>query len=229
MPRRRQRRGYPLAILVGLDGSQAALWNVFSESVKPGERVQKDDDYNFYESIVDALRPSMKQGIKSILIAAPDEKDYQGFLNHIRRHQSWLIDGMGTNTITLERLPKTAMEPHQVRELVRKRGFKEKLTDVYRGDIKQVMDVLERHLNNPDDIETLLFTLGEVENAVYRDDRSPDYILITEDFRLKHRRRINRLLQVAANKDVKTRIIKSDTPEATRITQLGGLVCMLKG
>jgi len=68
-----------------------------------------------------------------------------------------------------------------------------------------------------------------VENAVYRDDRSPDYILITEDFRLKHRRRINRLLQVAANKDVKTRIIKSDTPEATRITQLGGLVCMLKG
>jgi stalled ribosome rescue protein Dom34 len=229
MPRHRRKRGYPLAILVGLDGIQAALWSVFSESVKPGKRVQEEDEYKFYESIVDALRPSMKQGINSILIAAPDEKDYQGFLNHIRRHQSWLMNGIDTNTITLERLPEPAMEPHQVRKLVRKRGFKEKLTEVYRGDIQQVMNVLERHLNNPDDIETLLFTLGEVENAVYMDCRSPDYILVTEDFRLKHRRRINRLLQVAANKDVKTRIIKSDTPEATRITQLGGLVCMLKG
>lgn len=227
MPRCRRRRGYPLAILVGLDGSQAALWSVFSESVKPGERVQEDDEYNFYESIVDALRPSMKQGIKSILIAAPDEKDYQGFLNHIRRHQSWLIDGMGTNTITLERLPKPAMEPHQVRELVRKRGFREKLSEVYRGDIKQVMNVLERHLNNPDEIETLLFTLGEVENAVYRDNGSPDYILVTEDFLSKHRRRTQRLLQIAANKDVKTRIITDGTPAASRIAQFGGLVCML--
>lgn len=90
------------------------------------------------------------------------------------------------------------------------------------------MGVLERHLNNPDDIETLLFTLGEVENAIYRDDRSPDYFLVTEDFKSKHRRKMNRLLQVAANKDVKTKIIKSDTPAAAKITQLGGLVCMLK-
>ncbi len=227
MPRRRRRRGYPLAVLVGLEGSRAALWSVFSESVKPGERLQGDDEYNFYESVVDALRPSIKQGIKSVLVAAPDEKDYQGFVNHIRRHQSWLLNGKGPNSTAFVHLFERATENRQVRELVRSRGFKQKLTEVYRDDVKQVMGVLESRLNDPDGIEALLFTLEDVEDVMYRGDRSPSYILVTEDFLSKHRRRTQRLLQIAANKEVKTRIIKHGTPAAARIAQLGGLVCML--
>ena len=56
------------------------MWNIYSEAVRPSERIQGDVGYNFYEEIVDALRPSFKQGIKSILIAAPDEKDYKRFM-----------------------------------------------------------------------------------------------------------------------------------------------------
>jgi len=228
MPRRRRRRGYPAAILIGLEGDQASVWDVYSESVKPGKRIRGDDEYNFYESIVDVLRPRIKDGVKGILIAAPDEKDHQGFMNHIKRHQGWLLGGWSLNTVTFEHVPASAMNADQVRDLVKTHGFKEKLAEVTGGDIRRVMSVLERRLNDPEGIEALLFTLEEVEDAIYGNEGSPEYILVTELFRSKNRRRTQRLLQIAANKNIRTRIIKIDTPAGARIAQFGGLVCMLR-
>lgn len=228
MPRRRRRRGYPTAILIGLEGDQASVWDVYSESVKPGKLIRGDDDYNFYESIVDVLRPRIKDGVNGILIAAPDEKDHRGFMNHIKKHQGWLLGGWSLNTVTFEHIPVSALNADQVRNLVKTRGFKEKIAEVTGGDVRRVMNVLDRRLNDPEGIEALLFTLEEVENAVYGNEGSPEYILVTEQFRSKNRRRTQRLLQVAANKNIGTRIIKPDTPAGARIAQFGGLVCMLR-
>ena len=94
--------------------------------------------------------------------------------------------------------------------------------------MRQEMGVLEKHLNDPGGIETLLFTLKEVEGAVYGGEKSPEYVLVTEVFRSRNRRRIDRLLQMAANKNIKTRIVKPDTPVGARLAQFGGLVCMLR-
>jgi stalled ribosome rescue protein Dom34 len=215
-------------MLIGLEGNQAVTWNIYSESVKPGERIRGDSGYNFFESIVNILRPRIKQGIKSVLIAAPDEEEYRNFMNHIRKHQSWLMSGWSLNTVTFEHIAEPAMTINQVRELVKARGFKEKLAETYRGDLLQVMSVLEKRLNDPEGIETILFTLKEIEDAVYGDEMSPEYILVTELVRSQNRRRTQRLLQVAANKNVKTRIIEPDTPAGARITQFGGIVCILR-
>ena len=227
MPRRRRRRGYPQAILIGLEGSQATTWNIFSESVRPGDRIRGDDKFRFYESIIDLLRPNLKQGTKSILVATDDEREYRRFLGHIEKHQSWLLKGWGLNTATFEHISEPAMDIEQVRRLVKAHGFREKLSEVTQGDIGQVMSVLEKRLNDPQGIETVLFSLNEVEDAVYRSEESPEYILVTELFRSRRRRRTDRLLQVAANKNVKTRIIETGTPAGTRLSQFGGLVCML--
>jgi stalled ribosome rescue protein Dom34 len=148
-------------------------------------------------------------------------------MNHITKHQGWLLGGWSLNTVTFEHIPESAMNTDQVRDLVKTRRFKEKLAEVTGGDIRRVMDVLEKRLNDPEGIEALLFTLEEVENAVYGNERSPEYVLVTELFRSKNRRRTQRLLQVAANKNVRTVIIKPDTPAGVRIAQFGGLVCML--
>jgi stalled ribosome rescue protein Dom34 len=228
MPKRRRRRGYPLAILVGLEGGNAYMWNIYSEAVRPGERIQGDIGYNFYEEVVDALRPSFKQGIKSILIAAPDERDYRRFMDHIRKHQSWLLGGWRLNTVTFNRIPERATDSEEVRALVTSRSFRERLTETTGRDTGQVMDVLERRLNDSKGIDTLLFTLSEVEDAVYGGGRTPEYILVTERFFAQRGRRTQRLLQVAANKNVKTSIIGAGTPAEARIAQLGGLVCMLR-
>jgi stalled ribosome rescue protein Dom34 len=225
---RRRRRGYPLAVLVGLEGDRGAIWNIYSESVRPGDRIQGDDEYSFYESIVDLLRPSLKQGTKSILIATDDEREYRRFLEHIEKHQSWLLKGWGLNTATFEHISEPAMDIEQVRRLVKAHGFREKLSEVTQGGIDQVMGVLERRLNDPEGIETVLFTLREVEDAVYGSGESPEYILVTELFRSRHRRRIDRLLQIAANKKVRTRIIQTDIQAGVRLSQFGGLVCMLR-
>ena len=228
MPRHRRRRGHPIAMLIGLEGDQAVTWNIYSESVKPGEWIRGEGEYNFFELIVDILRPRVKQGIKSILIAAPDEKDYRNFMNHVRKHQSWLLNGWSLNTVTFEHITEPAMTANQVGGLVKAHGFKEKLAETYREGLLQVMNVLEKRLSDPEGIETILFTLKEIEDAVYGDERSPEYILVTELIRSKNRRRTQRLLQVAANKNVKTRIIKSGTPAGARITQFGGIVCILR-
>ena len=227
MPRRRRRRGYPVAMLIGLEGDRASTWDIYSESVKSGPRIQGEDEYNFYESIIDALRPGIKEGVKSILIAAPHEKDYSAFMDHIRKHQGWLLGGWSLNTATFTRIQEPAMSARQVRELVGTRGFREKLAETSQGDIQQVMGVLEKRLNDPEGIETVLFTLKEVEEAVYGNGETPEYILVTELFLSRNRRRTTRLLQVAANRDVRTRIIGPDTPAGARIAQFGGLVCML--
>jgi stalled ribosome rescue protein Dom34 len=228
MPRRRRRRGYPLAVLIGLDGDKATTWHVFSESVRPGDRIQGDDRFQFYESIVNLLRPSLKQGTKSVLIATDDEKEYRRFLGHIEKHQSWLLKGWGLNTASFEHVSEPAMDIEQVRRLVKAHGFREKLSEVTQGDIGQVMDVLEKRLSDPEGIETVLFSLNEVEDAVYGGGGSPEYILVTELFRSRRRRRTDRLLQVAANKKVRTRIIENDTQAGARLSQFGGLVCMLR-
>jgi stalled ribosome rescue protein Dom34 len=214
-------------MLIGLEGNQAFIWDIYSKSVKPGKRIQGDDGYNFYESIVDVIRPGVKRGVKSILVAATRESDYRNFMGHIRKHQGWLLGGWNLNTVSFEHINEPAVNTDQVRDLVQARGFKEKLTKVYQEDLQQVTKTLEKRLNDPKGIETLLFSLKEVENAVYGNEKRLEYILITELYRSKNWRRTHRLLQVAANKNIKTRIIKSETPTGARITQFGGLICML--
>jgi stalled ribosome rescue protein Dom34 len=213
---------------VGLEDGQAVTWNVFSESIKPGGKTQSKEDYKLYESIVDILRPGIRKGVKSILIATPEQDSYNKFMDHIKKHQGWMLKGWNLNIVTPEHVPVTAMNVKQVRKLVDKGIFREKLREVSQGDAEQIITSLERRLNDEELLENLKFSLKEVEEAVYGNGSDPEYILVTEDFLYAHKRRTYRLLQIAENNEIKTRIIKTNTPVGNRISQFGGLVCMLK-
>ena len=68
MPSRKV-RGYPVAILIGLENQRASLWNIYSRSIKSEIVIEKDStDYNFFESIINKVRPKVKIGINTILI-----------------------------------------------------------------------------------------------------------------------------------------------------------------
>jgi len=228
MPRRRRRRGYPLALLIGLEGNRASTWNIYSESVGEGRQIQGDEDYSFYEAIVDALRPAVKQGVRSVLVAASDERDYGRLMTHINRHQGWLLGGWSLNTVTFERISQRAMNKEQIRELIETQGFKERLAKTTQMDLQGVMEALEKRISNSKGIESLLFTLEEIEEAIRGDEKNPEYILLTEAFRDRHRRSVERLLQIASNRGIKTRVVGFNTSAGTRITQLGGLVCITR-
>ena len=85
------KRGYPVALLVGFENASAVLWHVFSYVVKlhltlelGGKRTDERVLYNFHESVVEALKPLFKEGVKSIVVVAPMKTTYaEDFLDHV--------------------------------------------------------------------------------------------------------------------------------------------------
>jgi stalled ribosome rescue protein Dom34 len=228
VPRKRRRRGYPVAVLVGLENKRAIFWNVFSNSVKAGE-VKKwvDNEYNFFEALVDELRPSIKQGVKTVLLASKDKKKYDGFIEHIKKHQGWMLKGYALNRVSFQYVEGSARDVDAVMELVNASGFSDKIRQAGEGDMRLVMSVLEKRLSSRDGIETLMFSLDEAEDAVY-EGKDVEYIITSQTFQERHRRRVQRLFQVAENKGVKTRVLPPDSPHIGRVAQFGGLICLLR-
>jgi stalled ribosome rescue protein Dom34 len=80
----------------------------------------------------------------------------------------------------------------------------------------------------------VLFSLEEAEGVIYSQEISgkakPEYLLLTDSYLAGDKRkvRLNRLLQIAQNKKIKTRIVNKESPAGIRLNQLGGLVCLLK-
>ena len=211
--------------MIGIQDHEAAVWNIYSESVNPGQRITGKSPYELHESIVDALRPQIKQGVKTVLVASADEKDYAGFMDHVEKHHRWLIKGWDLNKATFEHVPMAAMNERQVRGIVKTNSFKEKLSTASSRDLVNVMKVLEERLNDADRIDTLLFSLEEVEAHVYGGGEA-EYLLVTDQFHERHKRRIQRLIQISANRKIQTKIIPADTAAGARVTQFGGLVCL---
>jgi stalled ribosome rescue protein Dom34 len=213
--------------MIGIQDNEAAVWNIYSESVKPGERITEETPYELHESIVDALRPRIKQGVKTVLIASADEKDYTGFIDHVEKHHNWLLKGWDLNKATFEHVPMAAMDERQVRGIVKTNSFKEKLSTASTRDLVNIMKVLEERLNDSNGIDTLLFSLDEVEAHVYGGG-DVEYLLVTDQFHERHRRRTSRLLQISANRKIQTKIIPAETATGARVTQFGGLVCLTR-
>ena len=226
MPKRRLNRGYPLAVLIGLGKREASLWNIYSQSIKPDTAIKREStEYNFYEAIINRIRPSVKQGVKTILVASRDVKDYQRFLTHLEKHQKWLVSGYELNRATLKYIEGSAETLEEVVSLVEEAGLKKTVLQASREDLKRVMSVLEKRLGTPEGIDSLLFSLDEIEEAVYGDSQA-EYLLLTVSFHRQHRRRCQRLLQIAENKGIKTMIVEDEPPMGSRLTQFGGLICM---
>lgn len=225
MSRRRKVRGYPIAVLVGLSENRASIWNVYSQSIKPDLVIEKESsDYNFYEAIIDQLRPKVKQGVKTILTASTEEKNYEKFYEHIEKHQRWLVSGYELNRATIRFVEGSAMEIDSVIRLIENSGLQRTIRQASQEDIVRVMNVLEKRLGSAEGIDSLLFTLEEVEEAVYSDEPRIEYILVTTEFQNKRNRRTQRLLQIAQNKNIKTMTVETNTQMGARLTQFGGLI-----
>jgi len=225
----RRRRGYPVALMISIDNMNAQIWNIYSESIKSDKKLSDRNEYNFYESIVDEIRPRVKEGIKTVLIASENRNDYENFLEHIRKHQSWLIKGYELNTVSFEYIPHPARNVNEVKEIINKTKFHQSLQKASIEDVQQIMKIVEKRINKPEDIETILFTLKEIEKTVYTNTgHRPEYILMTDAYQRNHRRRINRLLQIAKNKKIKIKIVDNKTVSGKRLSQFGGLLCLLK-
>jgi stalled ribosome rescue protein Dom34 len=231
------KRGYPVAVLIGIDLNQAALWQVFSQVAKHQQNIDLTGDrkdskalYNFNESIINAIRPILKEGIRSIIIASPKNDYAQQFLNHIKGHHNWLLQG--PSKAVFSPLTGSANTPPQVAALTQTSMFKQLISDTTAEETENLLEILEKRLNATDNF--VFFSLQEAEHFIFdiqiEGKPKPEYLMLTDEYLSKSRQkyRVQRLMQIAANKGVKTRVISAESTAGKRVNQLGGLVCLAK-
>jgi stalled ribosome rescue protein Dom34 len=247
------RRGYSVAVLVGVEQSQAAIWRIYSQVAKLESSVQLEGArsnakavYSFHEAVIDVLRLSLKEGVKSVIVAAPQKTSYsQDFLSHVKAHHQWLFQGI--NKAAFKQIGGSAITHAQVGNITSSIEFKQSISDTALEETQNLRELLEKRLNTTTTTTSsstsmlaasnslVLFSLEETENAIYRNQETlgkpkPEYLLLTDNYLAgeKRKTRLNRLLQIAQNKNIKTRIVNKDSPTGTRLNQLGGIVCLLK-
>ena len=238
MKPRSYRRGYPVAILIGIEQDHASLWQIFSQVAKhqqtihlKGDRRDQKALYNFHESIINLLRPIFKEGVKSIIIASAPRTSYaQDLQNHVTGHHAWLLQGTGKVTISL--IVGSASTPPQVSALTQKKEFKQSIQKNVTEETENLLELIEKRLNQASGL--VFFSLEEAENLILHMHSSgkpqPEYLLLTNDYLAKTRQknRVHRLMQIAQNKKVKTRVIDAESNAGLRITQFGGIICLAK-
>ena len=238
--KRRYKRGYFVAVLIGFEEKKAVLWQIFSKVVKHYVTVEIDVNnkrslYNFRESVVDKIRPLLLEGVRSIIITAPMKTNYaKDFLNHIQKHHQWLFQKNSSNNATFGELVGSAARLNEVSELIKTREFHNLLSETTSEDADHIIDTLEKRLNETDGSSVILYSLRDMEELVYsrleHSKLKPEYIILTDRYltETKEKNRFHRLLQISKNKNIKTRIVKVETKAGIRLSQLGGLVCFTK-
>ena len=238
--RKNYRRGYPVALLVGLDENSASIWKVFSNVVKPEKVVYVDGSrnapkvlYNFHEAVVNALRPAMREGVKSVVLASPSRANYAfEFLKHLKEHHAWLFQG--TTKAVFAEIVGSAVSVHDVTMLTRGAVFRRIVGETTLEETENLLGLLEERLNSAGSEQLVLYSLEDIETALYglwvAGKPKPEYIALTDTYNStsRHKHRLQRLHQIAANKGVKIRIISSKCVAGNRISQLGGIICILK-
>jgi stalled ribosome rescue protein Dom34 len=235
--KRGYRRGYPVAILAGLEDDRAVLWKVFSNVVKPEKTLRLDGTrndpktvYNFHESIVNALRPTLKEGVRSIILASPTRTDYaQRFIDHIRGHHAWLVQG--PNKAIFSEATGSAGTQSEVAELTKTPMFHQLMSDTTSEETENLIDMLEKRLNTSNQDTVVLYSLKEIEDLIIGPQKPGrpklEYLMLTDKYLSDscEKHRIQRLMQIAINRNVKTRIVDAESSAGLRLTQLGGMVC----
>ena len=236
-PKSGYRRGYAVAVLVGLEEGSAAVWKVFSRVVKPETTLRLDGNrnnskavYNFHEAIIDSLRPTLKEGVRTVVLVSPPRTAFtREFTEHVNRHHSWLTQGANKTTFT--EITGSAFTLFQVATLTRTPTFQELVKEATSEETSGLLDLLESRLNSSQSSNVVLYSLDEAEDVILyprKGNLKPECLLLTDKYLTSspQKGRLNRLIQVAANKKIRTRVVDAESHAGKRLTQLGGIVCL---
>lgn len=225
MPRR-GRRGYPTAILIGLDNKTANIWLVYNESLKQGKTITKSGDdeksvYKHNEEIVEVIRALLTEGFNQLIIASTEKYTRKsGFMEYINRSHGWL-----TKRLAIKELDKKAVTRGDVLQLIKMNMIQESINEAAGETNELIMERLEKALNG----SHMIYTLRELA-GILASEKAPDLVLITERFDAANRssRLYQSTIQKVRNLRATVSIIKLDTPAGVRLEQLGGFVCVIR-
>jgi stalled ribosome rescue protein Dom34 len=240
--RRRTRRGYPVALLLGIDERRATLWTVHSDSIVPSGSISCEHKgsagtcnprYNYFDAVVARLKIASATGVKSIVVAGPKgTPTAKDLVAHVNKHHLYLLKPGSGRTIHIATIDGSAANdvPSTI-ELVKSPAFKEITESATGQETEGIVQLLDAVINNPSGIVSVHFTLDEILQVfeALHDEigPEPEYVLMTENFyaSTKNDQRLQRIFSLAKKYKVKTRVIQSKTGPGARIAALGGMVC----
>ncbi|MEM2099325.1 MAG: hypothetical protein QXU99_06255 [Candidatus Bathyarchaeia archaeon] len=227
-----------MAALVGLEETSAALWRVFSNVVKHEQTIQFKDAkrdrnalYSYYEDIVTALRTLLREGVRSVILVSPAKSNFaKQFLAHVQMHHAWLTHGTGGAVFS--EVAGSAVTLPQVAAFVRSVCFHEALNRAAEAESNALVELFEQRLNAIGRGTLVFYSLEEIERLIFgewKENKSkPEFLLIADTFladcRVKNR--VHRLMQVAVNRGVKSRVIPAKSAVGVRVAQFGGIVLL---
>ena len=224
MPKR-GRRGYPTAMLIGLDLQAAYFWTIYSESAKFYKIFQRNHDdekstYHFYEEIVEIIRALLREGFTGIIVTSEDRIHYtKNFLDHISRRHRWLA-----KRVTIKVLTGKATTASEVTQLIRANQLQETVANATDETGVILLEQLEKAI----DKGNILYTINELSYAI-NSNKKPLTIMMTEEFNQLNRtgRRFQSAIQVSKNIGATVVILKTTNPVSPRLKQLGGFACVI--
>jgi stalled ribosome rescue protein Dom34 len=181
--------------------------------------------------VVNALRPVLREGVRSVVLVSPARSSYaKDFIGHVRAHHAWLAQGSGK--VAFSEVAGSADSLSKVAVLVKSAVFRQVVSETASSEAEVLVELLEKRLSAVGRDAFVFYSLVEIEGLVFGEwvagKPKPEFLLLTDSYlagcRVKGR--LQRLMQVAANRGVKTRIVDGDSVAGKRVAQLGGMVLL---
>ncbi len=239
------KRGHQIAILIGFHDNDAVFWKIYSENIKFHKRIKrgrkrksqnKKHLYHFHEEIINTLRPIIKEGIRSVILLSPPKDEYSDeFLNHVNKHHSWLLKKGDRQVVFSKIIANQAKTQKDVYYLKTQEYFRDIVDETSNQEGLLILEELKEIINKNEKFSKILYTWREIENELRLIKKNPNlpkpnYIILTEEYQKnpKNRNKMQRILQIARNLEIKTKIVKLESEAGTIVDQFGGLICYIR-
>jgi stalled ribosome rescue protein Dom34 len=245
--KKKSKRGFLMALLIGFDEKDIHAWKVYSHSIRHHRTIKfarkwkyLDDKqkYKAFEELVDLIRIVVREGLNSILLACSHNENYSKlFLEHVHKHHRWLVRSKGINPVSFGKIDGLANTWEEAKDLISREKPLEVIQETTLKEINQLVDYMNKVINIGDPNNLMIYDLKTIEDFIYEGGKRDtsvaqklDFFVITENFINNHRNRnrVYRLIQIAKNKGVKTRIISEENPAVERFNQFGGILALKK-
>jgi len=243
--KKRIKRGHQVAILIGLHDNDAVFWKVYSESISLHSRIKrgrkrksqnKKQLYHFHEEIINVLKPIIKEGIRSVILLSPPKENFsEEFLDHVNKHHLWLLKKGDKQVVFSKIIGNQAKTQKDVYYLKTQEYFRDIVDETSNQEGLLILEELKEIINKNEKFSKILYTWKEIDYELKLIKNNPNlskpnYIILTEEYQKspKNRNKINRILQIAKNFEIKTKIVRQESEAGAIVKQFGGLICYIR-
>lgn len=237
----KKKKGFPVAILIGLEEKRAYLWEAFSRKFQSlgivklaGSRKDNQSEYKFHENIINMLRPLIKEGLTSLVIIIPPKSDFsEKFQKHIQKHHQWLVNSKSIHAISIGQLEGTISDLESLQILAMTEKYREILNLTSEDEGDKIIALLTKRFNKDQTGENFLYIQSDIQNLLEDKQRlaqiTPEYLLFTEEKYQKvfNTREGQRLIQLAKNVKFKVRILENESITSDKVEEFGGIICLI--